>query len=1349
MNLDRDYRYYQADADDAIYNYLCPKTCPVDEEPTKCGVHKFCGTGKSLLMRNGKINEGRTLIAYVFPSLSLIDQFTTDYLFDRPSVSILKVSSELESTTDVGVIHDFLMRDLQKYPKIICVTYQSYQTLLNCLVDAGMKISVAHFDEAHHAVGQTYQKLIFENDLCEKQVFYTATPKNANGIVMRDREHPQNNMCGPWVYDYTYLDGVNDGYLNPFEIRIDLSTQNTNKSIFESISRAAIASGNSRILTFHSDVSTDRDTSVLNFVDEAEFIRTHYSVLKAEFPKVKKNRFKKIHMIALTADTPLKCKSCRSKACKASCVIKPTSKSCCRFNILNYFDACPDDELVVLSSCETIGEGIDTKNANMCVFVDPKSSHVKIIQNIGRIVRKQFGEDKPRSTILIPCWVDADKYAGINDGDDGEEGEDRNGEGRVKEKRDEIIRQDMDKSGNFNGILNVMSALKQEDEDLYELCLHYPDTYSPQEIQNNLSQQGYMTLEPFGDGGICDTLVEVLDDMDVDDIEDLDRDEDVMMYMADKNDVCIEVHTNSLETPIVRYNPEASGQTLRLLRDEIMDDGLVCESDESDCDTDGGSDGDENVDRYSYKQIVPKNQKRDTQKKLDAPKKNKRLAVNVHTNPDVRVLWNVVDGLDVSKEICSCVIDCEVVQYDPVEVAEGIVLRAEKRVRQGGSLLPQHIPKNNQNTPELVQEKRDAQKLGCWKKTLKGKKGHKCSDEVRDYLDENLPGWRDELDAKAMEDAISIVGRTKERELQGKQLLPRQIPKNNRNTPELVQENKDALKLHDWKMALKGKGKSKCCNEVRDYLDENLSRWRDELDFDAKAMEDAVSIVERAKERELQGKQLLPRSIRNTQDRTTPELVKEYQDATKLGSWKKALKGKGSSRCCDEVRDYLDEKLSGWRDKLDFDTKAMEDAVSIVERAKERELQGKQLLPRSIRNTQDRTTPELVKENQDAIKLGNWKSALKGSKNSKCSNEVRDYLDEKLSGWRDELDFDAKAMEDAMKMVERAKERELQGKQLLPRSIRNTQDRTTPELVKENQDALKLGHWKQALKGKGSSKCCDEVRDYLDEKLSGWRNEKVSKKSMSLSPTLNNQGNPNTENQLTQEEQRAKVKSELSVLHQRYKTLTSANLAKEFAADPQLWIKYHAIAEQNEETFPDESIPRNVIISRLEKIKTRRTKSVIDLGCGRAHIAAHFAKDKRFEFTNYDHVADPAINVNADDAVSVSVSVCDISQLPLEDDSMEIAILSLAMWGSNCHDYVREAYRVLETRGWLYIIEPTKRWTTIADQTQDQDQDQNANAGSATELVAGDKLQVLLENTGFRVMEKMTEKFSLFVCVKG
>ena len=78
--------------------------------------------------------------------------------------------------------------------------------------------------------------------------------------------------------------------------------------------------------------------------------------------------------------------------------------------LLETFDASQD--VFILCSCETMGEGVDTKNANMCVFVDPKSSFVKIIQNIGRIVRKQFSVDKPHSTILLPIYIDKTKYKG-------------------------------------------------------------------------------------------------------------------------------------------------------------------------------------------------------------------------------------------------------------------------------------------------------------------------------------------------------------------------------------------------------------------------------------------------------------------------------------------------------------------------------------------------------------------------------------------------------------------------------------------------------------------------------------------------------------------------------------------------------------------------------------------------------------------------------------------------------------------------------------------------------------------------------------------------------------------------
>ena len=201
-------RYYQTEADDKIYEELIVNN--------KCILKMFCGTGKSYIMRYGKAIINHLLCVYVFPSLSLIEQFTTDYLYDFPSDDILKISSETDSTTDPLKIIEFLQK---KENKIICITYQSLSTLIDNL--NGIKINICCYDEAHHAVGEIYQQSIFENQFCEKQIFFTATPKNANGITMYDCDNMDLNMCGKLVYDYSYFRGVMEDYLSPFEIRID------------------------------------------------------------------------------------------------------------------------------------------------------------------------------------------------------------------------------------------------------------------------------------------------------------------------------------------------------------------------------------------------------------------------------------------------------------------------------------------------------------------------------------------------------------------------------------------------------------------------------------------------------------------------------------------------------------------------------------------------------------------------------------------------------------------------------------------------------------------------------------------------------------------------------------------------------------------------------------------------------------------------------------------------------------------------------------------------------------------------------------------------------------------------
>ena len=228
------------------------------------------------------------------------------------------------------------------------------------------------------------------------------------------------------------------------------------------------------------------------------------------------------------------------------------------------------------------------------------------------------------------------------------------------------------------------------------------------------------------------------------------------------------------------------------------------------------------------------------------------------------------------------------------------------------------------------------------------------------------------------------------------------------------------------------------------------------------------------------------------------------------------------------------------------------------------------------------------------------------------------------------------------------------------------------------------------------------------------------KKSMKLSK----QNKPKGE---YKEEKRENVKSEISILHKKYKTLHSKNLNKEFNENPELWKKYHEISEENEKSFPENEIPRNRIIKELDKICINRCKKIVDMGCGKADISKYFKNDPRYEFINFDHIAYDEYVISRD-----------ISNTELQYSSIEICILCLAMWGSNCRDdYIKETQRILESGGILYIIEPTKRWS-------EKDEFKNIIPGQE-----GMILKLLLEKNGFEIIKSSIEKFCLFICINN
>ena len=196
-----------------------------------------------------------------------------------------------------------------------------------------------------------------------------------------------------------------------------------------------------------------------------------------------------------------------------------------------------------------------------------------------------------------------------------------------------------------------------------------------------------------------------------------------------------------------------------------------------------------------------------------------------------------------------------------------------------------------------------------------------------------------------------------------------------------------------------------------------------------------------------------------------------------------------------------------------------------------------------------------------------------------------------------------------------------------------------------------------------------------------------------------------------------KAYSELSILHKKYKTMNSNNLHNHFTETPSDWEEYHKISKVNEESFPEEEIPRNKMSKYLETLSGTKSKIIADLGCGYAEICKKFKNNTRFKFYNFDHVSSDK-----------NIEARDIRDTGLDDYSVDIVILSLAMWGSNCKEYIKEAYRILDIGGTLLISEPYKRWN-------DNDEKEN-------------KLIILLESNEFKIINNEENKFMFIECRK-
>jgi len=205
----------------------------------------------------------------------------------------------------------------------------------------------------------------------------------------------------------------------------------------------------------------------------------------------------------------------------------------------------------------------------------------------------------------------------------------------------------------------------------------------------------------------------------------------------------------------------------------------------------------------------------------------------------------------------------------------------------------------------------------------------------------------------------------------------------------------------------------------------------------------------------------------------------------------------------------------------------------------------------------------------------------------------------------------------------------------------------------------------------------DRLLEQAKEELSEWvnrlnRGEIITFQRESLTIPLNPVQLERSRTQL----------GDFSDLNRRWSVTNSTNTHKRLSEDPTEWYYYHTLYSEKRQSWSE--IP---YIEIANKIKVRPDWVVGDFGCGENLLSKEIG-NKVYAF---DHVA-----------IDDTVYACDINNVPIEDNMLDVAVFSLSLMGSNHTDYFKEAYRTLKIYGNIFVCEPASKWDGREEELKNQ-----------------------------------------------
>ena len=155
---------------------------------------------------------------------------------------------------------------------------------------------------------------------------------------------------------------------------------------------------------------------------------------------------------------------------------------------------------------------------------------------------------------------------------------------------------------------------------------------------------------------------------------------------------------------------------------------------------------------------------------------------------------------------------------------------------------------------------------------------------------------------------------------------------------------------------------------------------------------------------------------------------------------------------------------------------------------------------------------------------------------------------------------------------------------------------------------------------------------------------------------------------------------------------TGAEALARFQSDKSMFDEYHTGYATQVDKWPEDPLDRVIELVRTLGRDKRAAKArgrklcVADMGCGVARLAETLLGEapERYEVHSFDLVA-----------CNKHVTACNIASVPLEDESVDVAVYCLSLMGTDYVRFLVEGRRILRDGGTLIIAETKSRIPSV------------------------------------------------------